>query len=234
MDPFGPSKLGPIDLPVPKTKEEMMCEPGGSKGIGRTIVDGVVEGLSLPLTVALKTGTEALEETAPLIAPAVQAGLSTAFPGIVPAVESAALAVKTSASAATLAAEGAKNVITAATTGAVPAAKMGHNLAETGLEAIDAVPQIASAVSGKLNQFTDPKKLAAAAVAAKALSGGAVGGGAISDAFDVSESALLFLFVLVIGGGSLLAFFRMKESPWFGRTPKNDARDDAPPQPRDV
>jgi hypothetical protein len=172
-----------------------------------------------------------------LLPPYIRSLLSFLLPGLIPAVDSGLAAAKAVSNAAAVAAktagvaaetagkalEGTEKVIEAATSVAATAA--------SGIPAIvGQSPQLASAVTGSLQKYTNPNELMKRAIQ--------MGGGElIGENSTLSNAALLAGFTVILGGGVYYGLKRLNNSAssFFRRDPdgndKGRKRDDSPPQP---
>ena len=161
MDTYGLSKLGPIDQPQPRPSDN--CDPGGSKGVFRSIFDfefGWIQTVFIPV-----------------ITKFAQAVINIVLPGVQPAVLATSAAVQTGATAAAAAATAAGTAATAAGKVASAAGTLGTGVLEAAYtpavqttsaisavaqKAPDAFSQIgstAASVGSKLNSMATPDGL---------------------------------------------------------------------------
>lgn len=99
------------------------------------------------------------------------------------------------------------------------------------------VPEVATKVAGKLEAFTDPEKLKAAAGASAAASFPQLGGGLLSTG-DLDTWFLLAICVFLVSAASLSAvrYLRNLQTQKNDKPPqsKSDERNDTPPQPNTI
>jgi len=254
MDPYGLSKLGPIDQPQPRPPDR--CDPGGAKGVFRTILDRFVTALTW----------------------AIGSAMNIILPGVRPAVGAAATLAQTTAEVGTAAVGAAGKVLTSSASlasqvidaAAHPAAvttAVASELAGKIPGATAAAAALPSAVSSQVAPLVTPEGIQAAAkaplAAVQAVKGlnanplvplvppasiteplatmakNQVGGSlAVLDAFDGSSTALFLLFIVLLGGGTYYALRRLNNSGILPSNKKEDdrqqrkgsERNDAPPQ----
>lgn len=205
---YGPSKLGPRDLPLEGVD---VCDAGSVGPFVRFLQN--------------------------ILPPTVLSVLNIIFPGVVPAVQTVAAATQASATAVKVAANTATGVIKAVGEPALAAAEAAGGILQqvpAGLGALSSVP---AKVAGDLQSFTDPAKLAAmasgAATANKVMRGGAMVGGIPDDPSSFANAALFALIAAVILGGTYMGFKRLNEGGANLLAKKNDRqeRNDTPPKP---
>jgi hypothetical protein len=207
---YGPSKLGPKDLPLEGVD---VCDAGSVGPFVRFLQN--------------------------ILPPAVLGVLSAVFPGVVPAVQTVAAATQASAAAVKAAANTATGVIKAVGEPALEAAEAAGGILQQVPAGLGALTSVPAKVAGNLQSFTDPAKLAAMAAAGSAGSVAAnkiMRGGALVPADNSTsfEGAALFaLIAVVILGGSYMGFKRLNEGGANLLAKKNDRqeRNDTPPQP---
>lgn len=176
MDANGPSVLGPVD--VPNTTDK--CDTGGLSGIFRAI-------LTIVMTI--------LPES-------IQIAVNTLFPTLVPAVESVAMATQAAAGTAKLAANSVSEVIQLAKDDILPVIEKSVPVIETGLEA-------AAQATGALAHISTIKQGVIGKLQSNMKGGGSGSGSSnfsLLDSGIVSDNAVFFILLLLIGGGSVLAF----------------------------
>jgi hypothetical protein len=233
MSKHGPSKLGPVDLPIGNPDE---CDPGGG-GLGGLLANGFKRMFFFIPTL-------------------VQSAINIAFPGVAPAVQAASKTVEVGAKTAT-------DIISAVHDPAVATVSTTSSLAQSLPSAVSSIPSVAGQVTGQLSSFTDPTKLQqmAAAVPAAPIPSLPVPqvptipvpsltlrtpisspttqvlktmvGGGMPDS-DLSSVALFGLFSLVLLGGSIYGIRRLNKSFLSfssGNGDKGRERNDAPPKP---
>jgi hypothetical protein len=207
---YGPSKLGPKDLPLEGVD---VCDSGSVGPFVRFLQN--------------------------ILPPTVLGVLSTVFPGVVPAVQTVAAATQASAAAVKAAANTASGVIKAVGEPALEAAEAAGDILQQvpgGLSVLSSVP---AKVAGNLQSFTDPAKLAAMA-AASAGAGAAnkvMRGGAMvieeSASGGLAHTALFGLLAAILLGGTYMGFKRLNAGGTNLLAKQNDRqeRNDTPPKP---
>lgn len=249
MDSNGPSVLGPFDLGLVPPDESCKTD-GFVQTIAKPVLDAVKLAGDAASNAAVMAGHTAVEIITPGLPQAVMATTKavqatagatqiaanttgTVLSGLGTASEAAASgATKVSRSVASGLAETANTVTNAAQNiikaGAEPikgVIKTGSSLVQEIPKATQELPGIGSQVTSSLGQLTSAdglKKLAH------------IGGGSAimaSGSSDMTTIALLSLFVVIIGGGTIMAVRRMNLKPsLFDK--KNDS--DTPPEPRRI
>lgn len=221
MDPNGPSKLGPHDVPIGLDEK---CEQG-SDGFFKRSFGAFAVFLDYVLPNVIKTAIYSI------------------FPGLLPAVEASAAAVtavagttKAAANTATATIGAAKNIVDAATGPAKAVVATASQVVQQIPAAVDAAQGLAGPVAGQLQSLTTPEGLlkAAGAGAVATMAGGGAGGGTNS---DMTNSILFGFFILILGGGAYMAARRLNiVSRIFPTKEKDDGRErnDAPPKPSSI
>jgi hypothetical protein len=209
---YGPSKLGPKDLPLEGVD---VCDSGSVGPFVRFLQN--------------------------ILPPTVLGVLSTVFPGVVPAVQTVAAATQASAAAVKAAANTASGVIKAVGEPALEAAEAAGGILQQvpgGLSVLSSVP---AKVAADLQSFTDPAKLAAMAAGAasatateRVMRGGAQILGSVTDeSSTLTHTALFGLLAVILLGGSYMGFKRLNTDGTNLLAKQNDGRErnDTPPKP---
>jgi hypothetical protein len=253
MDSYGLSKLGPIDQPQPRPPDN--CDPGGSKGMFRSIYNflfGWIETVLIPIITLF-----------------VRSVINIVLPGVQPAVVATSAAVQTGATAAgtiataagTAASAAGKvasaagtfgaNVIQAASTPVVKTTSVASQVVQKGPEGFSQLGSAATSASKKLNSFATPSGLkdlakntpAAAASAAAPIAYNSSGsvvqkGGAMllenSIHFDTTTLILFLFFTTILASGTYFAIRRLNNNlPLFQKKKEDERseRNDTPPKP---
>ena len=221
MDPNGPSKLGPHDVPI---GSDAKCDQG-SDGFFKRTFGAILVFLDYVLPTIVKTA------------------LNSAFPGLMPAVEASAAAVtavagttKAAANTATVTIGAAKNIVEAAREPAKAVVSTASQAVHQIPAALDAAQSLAGPVAGQLQSFTTPEGLLKAAGAGAGAT--MAGGGVLLDSnSDMTNSVLFGFFILILGGGAYMAARRLNiVSRIFPTKEKEDGsqRNDAPPKPSSI
>ena len=219
MDSNGPSKLGPHDLPA---GSDAQCEQGADGFFKRTF-GSILVFLDYVLPTVVKTA------------------LNSAFPALIPAVETSAAAVtaiagttKAAANTATVAIGAAKNIVQAAVEPAKAVVGTASQAVQQIPAAIDAAKSLTGPVGQQLQQFTTPEGLLkAAGTAATPMVGGAL----LETNSDWTNSILFGALLIILGGGAYMAMRRLNiGTKLFSKEEKDDGpkRNDTPPQPSSV
>ena len=218
MDPNGPSKLGPHDIPI---GSDAKCDQG-SDGFFKRTFGSILVFFDYVLPNVIKTAMYSI------------------FPGLLPAVEAGAAAVtavagttKAAANTASVAIGAAKNIVEAAAGPAKAVVSIASQAVQQIPAAVDAAQDLAGPVAGQLQSFTTPEGLLKAAGAA----GPMVGGALLDSNSDMTNSMLFGFFILILGGGAYMAARRFNiVSRIFPTKEKEDGheRNDAPPKPSSI
>jgi hypothetical protein len=207
---YGPSKLGPRDLPLEGVD---VCDSGSVGPFVRFLQN--------------------------ILPPTVLGVLSSVFPGVVPAVQTVAAATQASAAAVKAAANTASGVIKAVGEPALEAAEAAGSILQQvpgGLQTLSSVP---GKIAGNLQSFTDPAKLAAMAAASagsatanKLMRGGGMVA-AVEEGNPMANAALFGLLAVILAGGTYMGFQRLNAAGGNLTAKKNDRqeRNDTPPKP---
>lgn len=175
MSTYGPSTLGPKDVPFRKDD----CDPGGSQGLWRTLIS------ILPIS--------------------IQSAINTFFPAVTPAVQGVALA-------------------TQATAAAVKAAA---NTASAGLQAGKEVLSTVAESAAPMGALLSAAPLPSAPLPSAPLS--MKGGGSTTSSGIISDSAVVFLFLVVLGGSTMYGLSRLRERLNTPRNTNDPNKNDTPP-----
>jgi hypothetical protein len=81
LEPYGPSVLGPVDLPNPPDGPDG-CAPGGSKGMFRSMFDTLVSVITIPVQAVLNIILPGFIPAARAVETAVEAGATAAAAGL--------------------------------------------------------------------------------------------------------------------------------------------------------
>ena len=247
MDPYGPSKLGPLDIPAGSGK----CS---KEGLTNT-VESIGSGFMGTLFGVFNSFTRSILN---IIAPQV----TVAATAVSAATSAIADTTQTVATTLGKTANSAQQIINAATKPAVQVAANASKFSQQSIGAIHALPDVGSTITDKLGSLTTPEgllKLAAlhpavraASIASKSIGSLPVIGSVVTDklasiptsasllvkqsggsgANDISTIALLVLFTVLLGGGTFMAVRRMNLTPSLS-TKKNNVSD-TPPEPRNI
>jgi len=209
MDINGPSILGPVDLPNTIDK----CDTGGLSGIFRMIIKTIMA--VLPQTILI--------------------AVNTLFPEVVPAVEGVALATQAVATTVKVGANTTSEIIKVAKDDVLPVIQKSIPVLQSGLDA-------ATAATGALKDISSVKQGVIGKIQTGMKGGGSIGGSSESfsllDSGIVSDNAVFFILLLLIGGGSVLAFSNTiqtyiqtrKDTDKNGNTKNGSNKDDTPPR----
>jgi hypothetical protein len=211
IDPKGPSVLGPKDVP----DRPDGCDPGGSKGFFRGILDAILNLLNVVLP------------------PIIITAINSAFPGLVPAVQAGSAAVQAGATTVKTGFNVATGVIEAAREPATVAVAIGSQLVQSLPGAVESATNAAGTITNGLNALASPDALKKNVVQ---VGGAVLLASSAARNSDFTNSAILALLLVILAGGSWFAAKRLNLAELIipKRTTDGQQRDDTPPRPRDV
>jgi len=211
MDSYGPSKLGPVDIPAGSDE----CSREGLSNVAGSFSSGILGSITGFITIILQSILN-------IFAP--EFTIAAAATG--KAVEAVAGTTQVVAGAVGKTAETAGKTVVAAGNSAQQILKSATgSISNAVSSATKTLPSLTSGITQKLGSLTNPQAL----VALKQSGGGDLSG--LSGLSSIETIALLLLFSVLMGGGTLMAVRRMNLSSSFEQK-KNES--DTPPEPRSI
>jgi hypothetical protein len=204
MDSYGPSKLGPIDIPAGSGE----CGREGLSNVASSFSSGILGAFTGFVTTILRSILNIIAPEFTIAAAAAGKAVEVVADTTQVVASAVGKTAETASKTAVAVGDSAQQILKSATGPIVSSAS--------------GIPSLGTDITKKLGSLTNPKALAALKQ---------TGGGDLSSGSGIETIALLILFSVLLGGGTLMAVRRMNLT-YSSVQKKNES--DTPPEPRSI